>query len=49
MEYVKDHGTFSDVPVDIIVCAWEQAYGKQRVQAWKELNVEAGQLPLKDL
>lgn len=34
MEYQTDHGTFSDIPVDTIVRAWEEAYGKDRVQGW---------------
>ncbi len=34
MEYVADHGTFEDIPVDRIVKAWEEAYGKERVRGW---------------
>jgi transglutaminase-like putative cysteine protease len=34
MEYVDDHGTYADVPVDEIVAAWEWTYGKERVQQW---------------
>jgi len=34
MEYVDDHGTFADVPVERIVAGWRQAYGKERVQRW---------------
>jgi transglutaminase-like putative cysteine protease len=34
MEYVADHGTCADVPVDTIVAAWEEAYGKDRVRSW---------------
>ena len=34
MEYVEDHGTFSDIPVERIVRAWEKAYGKERVTRW---------------
>jgi transglutaminase-like putative cysteine protease len=33
MEYIKIHGTFSDVPVDDIVTGWKKAYGEERVQA----------------
>ena len=33
--YVRHHGTFSDVPLDLILQAWEQAYGKERVEEWK--------------
>ena len=34
MEYVNDHGTFADVPVDLIVDGWNRAYGEDRVQEW---------------
>jgi transglutaminase-like putative cysteine protease len=31
MESVRDHGAFDDVPVERIVAAWQDAYGKDRV------------------
>ena len=34
MEYLEYHGTFVDIPVDNIVSAWENAYGKKRVGEW---------------
>lgn len=34
MEYVADHGTFADIPVDEIVAAWKKTYGAERVQTW---------------
>jgi len=34
MEYIRYHGTFSDIPVDIIVDAWKKEYGKDRVGQW---------------
>ncbi len=34
MEYVRDHGAFDDVPVERIVAAWQDAYGKDRVGGW---------------
>ena len=37
MEYVEYHGTFADIPVDNIVAAWKQAYGKERVEGWIEM------------
>ena len=36
MEYVADHGTYADIPVDIIVAAWKEAYGNARVNSWIE-------------
>lgn len=36
MEYVADHGTYADIPVDLIVAAWKSAYGEARVAAWIE-------------
>jgi len=37
MEYIAYHGEFSDIPVDRIVKAWEEAYGKERVAGWKKI------------
>ena len=34
MEYIEYHGTFADIPVDSIVAAWNEAYGKERVDGW---------------
>ena len=34
MEYVEFHGEFDDIPVDIILDAWEKTYGKERVKKW---------------
>jgi len=42
MEYVEDHGTFADVPLELIVNAWEKAYGSQRVQQWIDAFEKAG-------
>jgi transglutaminase-like putative cysteine protease len=36
MEYVDDHGTYADIPVDAIVIGWEKIYGKNRVRDWIE-------------
>jgi hypothetical protein len=32
MEYVAHHGSFSDIPVDLIVAGMEEAYSKERVK-----------------
>jgi transglutaminase-like putative cysteine protease len=46
MEYVAEHGTFADVPVDRIVAAWEEAYGKERVRGWiAQFEASGGQSP----
>ena len=34
MEYEEDHGSFADVPVELILSAWKQAYGEKRVSWW---------------
>jgi transglutaminase-like putative cysteine protease len=34
MEYVNDHGTFADIPVDRIVAAMKCIYGEERVRQW---------------
>ena len=36
MEYIDDHGTYADIPVDEIVMGWEKIYGKDRVRRWIE-------------
>jgi transglutaminase-like putative cysteine protease len=36
MDYVEYHGTYADIPVDIIVRAWEETYGRERVRSWIE-------------
>lgn len=40
MEYVNDHGTFADIPVDRIVAAMKRTYGEERVRQWV-MNYEA--------
>ena len=42
MEYVADHGTYADIPVDRIVAGWEKAYGKERVGSWIEQFEKSG-------
>jgi transglutaminase-like putative cysteine protease len=34
MEYIEYHGSFADVPVDIILAANKKAYGDDRVEKW---------------
>ena len=34
MEYITDHGTDADIPVDRIVEAWKVTYGHERVRQW---------------
>lgn len=34
MEYIEYSGTYSDVPVDMIVREWKNVYGKERVREW---------------
>lgn len=42
MEYVEFSGTYADIPVDVIVAAWEKAYGKERVRRWIREFEQAG-------
>lgn len=37
MEYVDDHGVYTDIPVKSIVDAWEKTYGRERVRGWIRL------------
>jgi transglutaminase-like putative cysteine protease len=48
MEYVRDHGSFADVPVKRIVAGWEDAYGRERVQMWIAAMEAAGGGPGRD-
>jgi len=34
MEYIRYHGTFSDIPLKDIMAAWKGTYGKERVEKW---------------
>lgn len=40
VEYVRTHGRYRDVPLDTLLEAWEQTYGKQRVAMWRQAFVE---------
>ncbi|MCP4675680.1 MAG: transglutaminase domain-containing protein [Deltaproteobacteria bacterium] len=42
MDYVKDRGTFADIPIDVILDGWKEVYGEDRVQAWIEIYEQAG-------
>ena len=48
MEYVEFHGTYADIPVAIIVEAWERAYGKDLIKSWIEMFEEKGGLSISD-
>ena len=46
MEYTDFLGTYADIPVEIIVAAWEKEYGRERVQGWiKGLEEAQGEKP----
>lgn len=45
MEYVRDHGSFADIPVERIVAGWEAAYGRDRVRGWIQEFETAGARP----
>ncbi len=34
IEYLKDHGSRADVPIEEIVAAWRRNYGERRVDGW---------------
>ena len=38
MEYVEYQGTYADVPVSKILNAWEESYGKERIQNWMDMH-----------
>ena len=37
IEYVANHGTRADVPLDELLAAWNRVYGKERVDGWKKM------------
>jgi len=34
MDYIKYHGSFSDIPVEAILTEWKKTYGEDRVRQW---------------
>lgn len=42
MEYVKNHGTFADIPVDRILESWKAVYGRERVRQWIDAFEKSG-------
>lgn len=48
MEYVADHGSYSDVPLESILSAWNRAYGIKRVQGWIAAFEASGQGSMRD-
>ncbi len=43
IEYVKRHGSFDDLPLDLILQGWEEAYGVEKVNLWMEA-LESGRV-----
>lgn len=37
MEYIKEHGSYADLPLDNILSAWKDIYGEERVANWVKL------------
>ncbi|OGP54855.1 MAG: transglutaminase [Deltaproteobacteria bacterium RBG_13_52_11b] len=48
MEYLEYQGTYADIPVSTIVSAWEEAYGKDRVDLWIRMFEQQGGISLAD-
>ncbi|MFH1349819.1 MAG: transglutaminase-like domain-containing protein [Pseudomonadota bacterium] len=48
MEYVKFHETYADIPVDLILTAWEKEYGKERVKGYISEFEKLGGKPRRD-
>jgi transglutaminase-like putative cysteine protease len=48
MEYVEFHGVYTDIPVDIILRAWQKAYGEDRIKTWIRMFEERGGQSLSD-
>ncbi|MFH1437107.1 MAG: transglutaminase family protein [Pseudomonadota bacterium] len=43
VEYVKHHGSFDDLPLDLILQAWDEVYGVETVNLWREA-LESGRV-----
>ena len=48
MEYVEFHGIYSDIPLDIILKAWDKVYGVKRVKTWIRIFEKKGVLSFAD-
>lgn len=48
MEYVEFLGTFADIPVSVIVGAWEKIYGEDFVEKSKKMLIERGKARASD-
>ncbi len=48
MEYLEDHGTYSDIPLDDLLSAWKTTYGKERVRKWIEAFEKSGGISPRD-
>jgi len=48
MEYIHDHGTYADIPVEQIIDGWNETYGHERVRKWiKAFEASGGKLKRK--
>lgn len=36
MEYLKSHGSFADLPLEMLLASWKRQYGEHRVQLWMD-------------
>ena len=48
MEYIRFRGTYSDLPMDDIIRAFEETYGKDRVKGWIDWFEKTGKISLRD-
>lgn len=48
MEYLRFRGTYDDVPISVILKAFKEAYGRERVERWIKLFEESGKTSLRD-
>ena len=48
MQYVRERGSYPDIPVEEIVAAWRESYGAKRVDRWIEMFEASGGRPVRD-
>jgi transglutaminase-like putative cysteine protease len=43
VEYVRHHGAFQDLPLELLLEGWDEAYGERRVAAWRQTLIARGE------
>lgn len=41
VEYIHDHGPFADIPLEPMLKAWDDAYGSEKIELWKQAFLQS--------